>query len=622
MIWTLIRMSVLLFGILLPAQLCASDNPFHVRDSLLHVTGARGWLPCTDGSLIGAYINCGNLTPGRGIYECSQPVVSRSWDGGVTWAIENVDAPDFSYSKMVRLRGGNLLSPHNRWFGGFITSTDAGRSWTPTFDSTIFNSAYDVGGETFQLFRDYRGILFWLGGGILYYSLDNGASRAAIMGAFTRENYYVLPPNGLMVTTMIEAGTDPSEIQMSLNHGKTWFVARREYSNYDSSLDITGLAIVRDTVVAGQFLYKWRPGRARFYTEYWNSGELKWQKGLYRGECWTFDAMVDSADSWYGWEEDGFYRLKSGDSTCVRIVRASDSTRPLKPADSLLPLMKAMVEGMFYDLAGNVHPNGSDVVISTGDSRPISRIDRMYVCGGVEFVIGGRQLEAIWLEDATTSNAALTYTTTQNNMLATVEVNAVDSSLPMRFSFIVQDPILGQQRFVDSVIPISGTPDVRLWDDNDIPYKITCSYKDGPYMWYKDGIPWQLPGAYVGTVYGDSVIQMPKPGRYMVKGRNNNGCDVFSQVVSVGITDVFSDGVADGDAFQVITKGNEIRIRGNRESEAVSILAYDLLGNAVSLKMSRMGFENVISTVELSGIIALVLTDSSGNQERRIVLVQ
>lgn len=622
MSFTSITYGVLLFGVLLQTALLATGEITVERDSLLHVTGARGLLPCNDGSLISPYINCGNLAAGDPSDYCSQPIVSRSWDGGITWSIERVDAPDYSYSKMVRLRGGDLLSPHNRWFGGFVVSTDGGRSWNPTFDSTKIDTAYGVVGVTFQLFRDHRGILFWIGGGILYYSLDNGVSRSAMMGAFTREAFYVVPPRGLIVTRRIEAGTDPSEIYMSFNHGKTWVTSKQEYTNYDSGLDITGLAIVRDTVFVGLSFYERFPTRVRFYTEHWSNDDMNWQPGQYRGRCWHFEALVDSADAWYGWYESGFYRTNPGDSSCVRIVRASDSTKLKKPADSLLPLMKATVEGMFYDLAGNVHPNGSDIVIPTESGRPISRIDRIYVCGGVEFVIGGRQLEAIWLEDSRSTNAILTYTRTSNKMLATVEVNAIDTSQPMSFSFLVEDAKLGQQRFVDSVLPITRKPEVRLWDKNGVPYKMTCSYQDGPYLWYKDGVPWQIPGAYVGTAYADSVIEMPLPGRYMVKGRNNNGCDVFSQEVSVGITDVFENSTSPVDAFQVISQGNEIRIRGTRESEKVAISAYDILGNALNLSMVRSGSEYVLSTDELSGIIALVLIDSMGNQARRIVLVQ
>ena len=627
MICTPLIIGIFLLGTLIPAQLCATDYPTHVADSLLHVTGARGWLPCNDGSLVGAYINCGNVTGRVPVYDyCSQPGVSRSWDGGVTWRFENVDAPDFSDSKMVRLRGGALLSPHNRWFGRFILSTDGGRSWNPTFDSTLSDTAF-WGNNSLQLFRDHRGILFWIGNGFLYYSLDNGTSRAAMLGAYTDEEYHVLPPNGLIVTTSLEVGADPTEISMSFNHGKSWVATKQAYRKWDSELDITGFAIVRDTVYAKVLLYDKFPTRVRFYTEHWSSSEMAWQSGPYRGLCWGYrDALVDSADSWYGWTPHGFYRTKAGDSTCVRIVWVPyDSTKPYKRADTLLPVMKATVEGMFYDLDGNVHPNGSDIVVSTNDSRPISRIDRLYYCNGIEYVIGGRNLDALWLEPSRSQNAILTYTITPNKRLATIEVNAIDTALPMYFSLLVEDSQLGQQRFVDSLIPNGVIPKLKVLISNDdgTAYRILCDYPDGPYVWYKDGIPWQIPGYYIGTVYSDSVIKWPMPGRYKVKGRNNNGCDVFSEEVSIGITDVAADDKEAGNHIQVVVTDNEIRIRNSDDApETISVAVFDLLGNALNVDVVKAGNEFVIQTDTLKGIVALVLSDSFGNQARRIVLVQ
>lgn len=445
-----------------------------------------------------------------------------------------------------------------------------------------------------------------------------------MMGADVDEVYYVLPPKGLMVNRRLQTGSAASEIIMSFNHGRTWVTTAEE----SWGMDINGFEVANDTPTISTVYWDRNPSPrlVRRSTEYWNEQQRRWEVGRYRGECWYLGALVDSADSWYGWRSAGFYRTKAGDSACVRIVRvAGDLTEPNKPADSLLPVMKARVAGMFYDLAGNVHPNGSDVVIPTDEGRPVSRIDRLYVCGGVELVIGGRQLDAIWLEDSGSSNAILTYTRTANKMLATVEVNAIDTSLPMHFSFIVEDPVLGQQRFVDSVIPNGVIPKLKVLISNDdgTAYRILCDYPDGPYVWYKDGTPMQKQGAYRGNLIGDSAIQRPKPGRYKVKGRNNNGCDVFSEEVSVGITDVAVAGADTGSGIRVVLTDNEIRIRNSdNAAEIKSVAVFDLLGNALNVNGFKAGNEFVIQTDKLKGIVALVLTDSQGNQARRIVLVQ
>ena len=624
--YTPLIIGIFLLNALMPTQLYATHYPTHVADSLLHVTGARGWLPCNDGSLVGAYINCGNLNPILFYPDyCSQPVVSRSWDGGVTWIIERSDAPDYSYSKMVRLRRGLLLSPHNRWFGRFNLSTDGGRSWNPAFDSTFSDTAF-YGEHSGQLFRDHRGILYWIGRGFLYYSLDNGASRSALTGQslWDWEVYYVLPPNGLMVLRMLQTGSASSEIIMSFNHGRTFVTTATE----SGTMDINGFEVANDTptISTAYFAGFPLPRFVGYSTEYWNEQQRKWEEGRYRGECWYLGAMLDSNDAWYGWSPYGFYRTKAGDSACVRIVWATyDSTKPKKRADTLLPVMKATVEGMFYDLDGNVHPNGSDIVVSTNDSRPISRIDRLYYCNGIEYVIGGRNLDALWLEPSRSQNAILTYTITPNKRLATIEVNAIDTALPMYFSLLVEDSQLGQQRFVDSLIPNGVIPKLKVLISNDdgTAYRILCDYPDGPYVWYKDGIPWQIPGYYIGTVYSDSVIKWPMPGRYKVKGRNNNGCDVFSEEVSIGITDVAADDKEAGNHIQVVVTDNEIRIRNSDgATETISVAVFDLLGNALNVDVFKAGNEFVIQTDTLKGIVAVVLTDSRGNQARRIVLVQ
>ncbi|MBK7032461.1 MAG: exo-alpha-sialidase [Ignavibacteria bacterium] len=132
-------------------------------------------VPCNDGSIIGGYINCPTFPPNYYISDhCDRPVLTRSWDGGKTWVAEDVGAPNYAYSGIVRLRGGELLTAHNSWLYGFLKSMDNGRTWQATFDTAQAAPVFGVGEVIGMLFRDHRGILYWKLGGELHMSLDNG----------------------------------------------------------------------------------------------------------------------------------------------------------------------------------------------------------------------------------------------------------------------------------------------------------------------------------------------------------------------------------------------------------------------------------------------------------------
>ncbi len=94
--------------ILICAVLCALSTGAAQVDSFFYVTGGRGMVPCKDGSFIGGSVSCRGPELNSVSDWCHRPVLTRSWDGGKSWTPEDVDAPDYSPSGIVRLRNGDL----------------------------------------------------------------------------------------------------------------------------------------------------------------------------------------------------------------------------------------------------------------------------------------------------------------------------------------------------------------------------------------------------------------------------------------------------------------------------------------------------------------------------------
>lgn len=547
----------------------------------LYLKGARGMVPCNDGSLVGGYINCPNKLPGGRISDhCTLPMITRSWDGGRTWTPETVDAPDHAFSGIVRLRHGVLLTAHNRWLHSFIQSSDDGRTWHPTFDSTIADTADNVNITTGYLFRDHRGILYWtLGAGGLMMSLDLGRSYMRLPEAEVREGYYVLP-DGLVVTHSVQAGTSPGSIQMSFNHGRSWSQTLKGYdrSNFprvDSASELTGAVVIRDTVVVDDW-FGYYPDGGLIYepqprTKYWQAGSRTWRVGRFLHGFGVYGVM-DSTECWH----DGYTVLALGD-TIPRSVSRDIPADSIPPPGDTLVYTRGRLYGLFYDLDGNVHPLGTEVYIPRRAPRPVSRLDRLYTCTGVEYVIGGHHLDTVMLDPARSENAKLTYTITPNKRLSTIVVDAIDTTRPMRFTMTVGDSVVGRQWFSDSVMTIINKPVVELGRYY-LDTILTCTYPEGPFMWYFNDT--LMPHRTTFGMNGDSVIFKPKPGKYKVVARSPFGCDVESNEVTVIATGVDESDAGDDaqySAYPEMDGSIHVRWSGGTLPPS-SIAVFDILG--------------------------------------------
>jgi len=58
--------------------------------------------------------------------------------------------------------------------------------------------------------------------------------------------------------------------------------------------------------------------------------------------------------------------------------------------------------------------------------RPVSLLDRLYTCNGVQNVVGGRSITSVSLNAAQSINVVLTHTITPNKRLVTIDI--VDDS--------------------------------------------------------------------------------------------------------------------------------------------------------------------------------------------------
>lgn len=551
----------------------------------LYLRGARGMVPCTDGSFVGGYINCpGRRLGGRISDQCVLPMITRSWDGGKTWHAEQVDAPDHAFSGIVRLRHGVLLTAHNRWMHSFIQSTDNGRTWHPTFDSTQADTADNNNITTGFLIRDDRGILFWwLGAGGLMMSIDEGRSFIGLSGADIREGYYVLAPDGLLVTHLVQAGTSPGSIQMSFNHGRSWVETLRGYDRYghdlgwrDSTSTITGAVVIRDTVAVNDRFGFYPDGGLRYEprprTLYWQADQRTWNVGRFLHSFGT-NGIMDSTECFY---TGAFATLALYPEDNVRKIVSREIPVDSIPKDGdTMVYTRGRLYDHFYDLEGNIHPHGSGVYVPRRALRPVSRLDRLYTCTGVEYVVGGQYLDTVMLDTSRSDNAKLTYTMTPNRRMATVVIEARDTVQPLRFTMIVDDSLVGRQWFTDSVLTTTVRPVIA--DTQRLTYRyLTCTYAEGPFMWYYNDTLMPHP-KWIG-MYGDSLVMNPRPGRYKAVGKSRYGCDVFSNEVVITTTHTNENVLREQFSAQTETDGTIVLRWTDQNMVPASIHAYDVLG--------------------------------------------
>ncbi|MCO6465983.1 MAG: exo-alpha-sialidase [Bradyrhizobiaceae bacterium] len=586
----------------------------------LYLKGARGMVPCNDGSFVGGYINCPTFPPGY--YEsdhCDRPVLTRSWDGGKTWVAEDVGAPNYAYSGIVRLRGGILLTAHNSWLYGFLTSTDNGRSWQATFDTTNAIPVLGVGEVIGMLFRDHRGLLYWKLGGELHVSLDNGKTFVWLRYSDLREGYYVLPPDGLLVTHTVGSGTTFGSIQMSFNHGRSWSKTLKGYDrgtfpNGDSTSILTGCVVIRDTIAVYDWFGYYPDGGHSYQpvprTLHWQTTSRTWRAGRFLHGFGLYGVM-DSTECWH----DGYRALALND-TIPRSVSRDIPADSIPPPGDTLVYTRGRLYGLFYDLDGNVHPLGTEVYIPRRAPRPVSRLDRLYTCTGVEYVVGGHHLDTVIMDPTRSVNAKLSYTITPNKRLSTIVVEAIDTTRPMYFTMVVDDSIVGRQWFSDSVM--TATKPVVALGRSYLDTVLRCTYPDGPFMWYYNDT--LMPHRIVG-INADSVIFKPKPGRYKVVAKSLFGCDVWSNEVVVTTTGIEeSGGNEDGRySFYPDSDGSiHVRWTGFGPSPS-SVTAFDILGRRLEADVRISANEVVVDFEDHQKMVFIMISTGKAVQVLRVL---
>lgn len=530
----------LLIAVVVMAVASLAGATAKTQDSIAYRTGARGMVPCNDGSFVGGYINCPAYTEESSGDLCATPIVTRSWDGGRTWQAENVNAPDYSVAAIVRIADGKLVTAHHRFINQFMSSSDCGQNWFPVFDTTMAQRRDYMTQMSLYLQRDHRGILYWKGDGFLCMSFDNGTTYATLESApRVYPVFHVLPTDGLIVIPNV-VGNWPGEIIMSFDHGRTWkrtMIGHEDHlGDKDSTLVIPGTLVVNDIfTITASSTYGFGKDSIVNRNLYWDQKSKSWRQGPYLGGCYLHEAVIDSSGHVFAASVAGIYRYHEGSDRCKYIARQLGQNDTAPAGDDSTIYYRAGLYGVYYDLDGGVHPHGTEAILPSTRMRPVSRLDRLYKCNSVEYVFGGQDIVGVELDEINTSNARMEVKTSMNRRLAFVDVYALDSTLPMRYSINVTDKIVGTQAFQDSVVKGASIPTItiRRLGKNLI---LDSQWPDGPLLWMKDDKLWTHTGT--NKVHNDTSIVNPEAGRYRLVGKSNCGCDVYSHELVIQPTSV------------------------------------------------------------------------------------
>ena len=586
--------------------------------------GAFSPIPCNDGSMIGGTLNCPYAYYLRPNF-CRDLIMTRSLDGGVTWNSEAFRLDSISSSEIVRLRGGRLLSAGNV----FMESTDNGRSWQVLYDAM---PAASPTWTAFNLMRDYRGLVYWFGGG-LYVSLDNGRTRIWMRGEQAQYNFYVLPPHGHVLVPRMDLRFASQYVQLSTDHGRSWSVTLKSYDGDGAGnanlSEYWRYGIVNDTMAVS---HKYFNEQGDFFTRrtlYYHSSTQQWKTGRWI-EMLQEDGVLDSTrwyfDNFSSQDLSGAVDTTYGPSRRVGHTYALD--RNGSKRDTLIFPGSFR---LFYDLDGNVHWKISDYYVPARARRPVSLLDKIYTCTGVEYVVSGRQLQKVGADGQRSSNARVNAVYTPNRRMATITVTAIDSTKPMRIRLSVDDAVLGRQWFTDSVLVRELAPVIEAGRQKNGTTTLTAHYPEGPFMWYRDGKHIPYPGWPETEAIGDSMLINPEPGRYYVKGRSAFGCDVYSNEIEIVATSVSDDDVHAGseaaaasaaasDIIATTTADGVVELVWRHGSSAVTTAAaYDLLGRQLPLQMSVDRNSAYLTINDPARLVLLVITRNSTQQVITVV---
>jgi ligand-binding sensor domain-containing protein len=157
----------------------------------------KSWSSADSGVSVSSLTVCGTS-----IFVGTSTGLLLSTNNGKTWTTIGIP---FSSVTSLAAGGGNIYA--NAYNGVFYTSNN-GSSWTTINGTTVVSSFAGTGGNVFEAYLDYPGILLFS---------DNGSNWAGVDSSLSNRGVLAILVSG----STIFAGTD-SGIFLSTNSGKNW----------------------------------------------------------------------------------------------------------------------------------------------------------------------------------------------------------------------------------------------------------------------------------------------------------------------------------------------------------------------------------------------------------------
>ncbi|NQW29924.1 MAG: exo-alpha-sialidase [Ignavibacteria bacterium] len=496
----------------------------------LYKIGAWGYVALPDGSLLSSKIMCIDSVLKYNVpFPCDSLILTRSMDGGRTWKPEAVSARNTNTAEgMVILKNGRLLTGGQS--NDFWTSYDGGRTWVVSSQGP--SNEYISGGFV----RDERGVLYWrtqFGG--LYMSFDEGVNATDLNPLERALERFFIDSGG----TIMQFDVRSDMITMVMDHGRRWRNVARMNKEPEGFTGVNGVSLMRDTLFLS---YVWKPGDGRldYVTAYWNSQTESWSP--YPRYLDVFlGSIMDSTGAIFVRSATGVQRQRATETHGLYVL-SPPPPKNAQPTDSARApefrnITNDYVEGIFMDLDGRIHVYNDSATIPPSMPRPISIIDKLYTCNGVQYVISGKALLWASPDPSRSENAYLHATISPNRRVSYVNIEVVDSTKPMRVTFSVGDAVFPTMWITDSIIPRHLLPVISPTVNFQNRPILKCTWPYGPFLWYFNDQPYIRPQAYEGP-YCDSVVPIAGPGSYKTRGRNKYGCDVWSEEYIIPATSI------------------------------------------------------------------------------------
>lgn len=192
----------------------------------------------------------------------------------------------------------------------------------------------------------------------------------------------------------------------------------------------------------------------------------------------------------------------------------------------------------FYDLDGNLHSNSRSSFHHADHVRPVSILDKLHTCGGMQFLVGGGIITDVVIDSVGTQNARVTSTIAANRRMVVIDVQAIDSSQAVTVCFTVGDSLKPSLTHCDSTNIPTPAPTFRVLGAREVGqvgfnYDIVIDPYDG---WVANDNVTRPSDRYLGI--GKTAYVRPDIDFFLV-ARDRNGCmrcsdTVYLPVVSVG----------------------------------------------------------------------------------------